>query len=433
MSELRSRILSIADSGWESHGLSLLLDEDHNEIGKICYQKEGSCTSPEIDSGIPGCRWHCIDLDADIPKDSRIDIILKISDDRSNWKDLVGRTVTSEDLRYVPISAIGGRYLKLVLTLHKDGEDAPVLRKVTINYPRPPYLSYLPALYQDDSASKDFLERFLSIFESEMYDLEETISRIPDLFDPSRTPERFVPWLAEWLSLDLYQLLGEKNRAYILRARGFYGQKGTAPGLASLVSFLTGNKCCVKEYMNNVFRSFGREHEEAKEVSDTGCTSFYHQTSLTVNTKDGTLLSDMGTYYDRVHYTVDTSNKGLIAPNVVGLFIFISCEPTIDKEELKKIIDSFLPIFVRVEIFLVELWDEAIDENGIQDAYKDLVQSLSEEFVVGVSGSYKDTVSWNWLLTYKKGSVSNDLCEKGRTNNLSYRTPQSNLITDNPL
>lgn len=425
MSELRSKTLSVADKDWVIVGLN--------------YK------SPTIDSGLPGCRWHCVDLDADIPKDSSIDISLKISEDGSNWKEWSGRTVTSEDMRYVPVRATDGRYLKLELTLHKGGEDAPVLRKVTIDYPRPSYLSYLPAAYQNDSASRDFLERFLSIFESEMYDIEETIARVPVLFDPSRTPERFVPWLAEWVSLDLYQLLREKNREYILRAMEFYRQKGTVKGLASLVSFLTGKECCVKEYMNNVFRTYGREHEEAEETNCGKCRLFYHETSKTLNTKfdplkdpkENDLVANMGTYLDEVHYTVDTSaiqplRDGRIHPSVIGIFIFLTAgeELIMEKKDLQKIIESFLPIFVVAKIFITEsTWEENLSKDKFSDAHWDLIQTAQIEKFKMVRGVYRDSASWKWLFTYMK-SGSGSPSDTGITNNPSYRTPHSELDID---
>jgi len=440
LSELRSKTLSVADEDWIAVGLSPIIDKDQKKIGMICETDEGKCASPTIDSGLSGCRWHCIDIDADIPKGSSIDISFKISEDGSNWKEWSGRTVTPEDLRYVPVRATGGRYLALELTLHKGGEDAPVLRNVTINYPRPSYLSYLPAIYQNDSACRDFLDRFLSIFESEMYDLEETIARAPVLFDPSKAPERFVPWLAEWVSLDLYQLLREKNREYILRAMEFYKQKGTVKGLASLVSFLTGKECCVKEYMNNVFRTYGREHEEAEEINCGKCRLFYHRTSRTLNTnpKENDLLAKMGTYLDEVHYTVDTSaiqpeSNGRIHPNVIGIFIFLPAGERLemDEKDLLKIIESFLPIFVVPKIFIAEsTWEEKLSKDKFSDAYWDSIQTPQDEKFKKIRGTYRDFSNWKWLFTYMKSSDAGSLSESGLTNDPSYRTPHSELNTD---
>ena len=123
----------------------------------------------------------------------------------------------------------------------------------------------------------------------------------------------------------------------------FYRQKGTASGLASLVSFLTGRECCVKEYMNNVFRSYGREHHEADEIKDIGqCQRFFHDRSETVDTDpQHGMISNMGKYLDRVHYTFDSRADGKYSTHGVGLFIFLKPGETlqINEDELKKIIE----------------------------------------------------------------------------------------------
>jgi phage tail-like protein len=227
-------------------------------------------------------------------------------------------------------------------------------------------------VYQEESASKEFLERFLSVFESALHDSEETISRIPRYFDPMATPDEFVPWLARWLSLDLYELLEleDKNREFILRAVEFYKQKGTVSGIAALVSFLTDKKCCVKEYRNNVFRSYGMEHNEEDEIVDISecreniertaeniiCTKFHRETSKTVDTTKPDLLANIDEYCDKIHYVTETSKDGRYSPHVIGLFIFLDAGEkfVIDEDELRKIINTFLPVFVRAEIITVE-------------------------------------------------------------------------------
>ncbi len=297
---------------------------------------------------------------------------------------------------------------------------------------RQSYLRYLPAVYQEDDRSRDFLDRFLSIFESRLSDSEELISRLPSYFDPKSTPESFLPWLAGWLALDLYPLLGDKNRDFILRAMEFYRLKGTAGGLASLVSFLTEKECCVKEYMNNVFRSYGREHDEAVKSEDEGrCTGFYHNTSMTVDTDPGKrIVSKMGGYDDEVHYTYDASDDGRFSPRVVGIFIFLRQGDTLpmNEEDLKKIIDAFIPAFIRVDIITVESFDEGYFLERIDDSYDDWVRVGSEERFSAVEGSYVDAASFHWLCAYRKGAE-----DGGRTNNPDYRTPHSHLRTAHPL
>jgi phage tail-like protein len=337
------------------------------------------------------------------------------------------------------------RYITLEIYFHGDNRDSslsyskvtPTLRQVKIYYPRESYLRYLPAIYQDDDDSKDFLERFLSVFESMLYVSEETISNLPSYFDPQSTPDGFMEWLASWLALDRYELLGDKNREFILRAVEFYKQKGTASGLANLVSFLTGLDCCAKEYMNNVFRSYGREHKEAHfEIGcDNRCTRFFHDISKTVDTADSLVLEQIGSYEDRTHYTFDLSAEGKYSSHVVGLFIFIKQgeKLLINQDELKKIIDAFLPVFIRVYITTVESFDEVYYLDSIYEFYEDNVYDRNspgedELKLTDISGSYMDTANFEWLIT--------NLIVAGEwikiTNSRHYRTSHSCIIPSNP-
>jgi len=255
-------------------------------------------------------------------------------------------------------------------------------------------------------------------------------------------PKGFYLWLASWLSLDLYQRLGDKNRKFILHAVEFYKQKGTASGIANLVSFLTGQPCYVKEYMNNVFRSYGMEHRgeeetddemrehmrkcrsNTKKVEDIECTKFYRKTSKTVDTRNPDLLANMGEYCDEVHYVVDTSEKGRYHPRVIGLFVFLPQGEghSVDEDGLLKVVKSFLPVFVRAKINLVELpRDEKYYLSTIIEGRKDHIHGFPEERIKALQGVYIDHVDWDWLYTCSAGHP------EGTTNNVDYRTPHSEM------
>jgi phage tail-like protein len=296
-------------------------------------------------------------------------------------------------------------------------------------------LEYLPEIYRYQ-APDNFLEHFLSPFASMLNEFDEKISSIPDYFDPATVPPPdeltgdFIPWLAQWLSLDLYELLGEKNKEFILKAVEFYKQKGTVPRIVNLLTFLTGKTCCVKEYANNVFRSYGMEHHGENEMPTAGpkeCKKFFRTTSKTVDTKNKDLLAKIHKhqgYEDEVHYVTDTGISGKYAGNVIGLYIFINsseAEFKFEKEQFHKIIKTFLPVFVRLEIFIVEMIDysEKYPLNSIIDAYQDRVRDTRAEKIKPLTGVYIDQVNWNWLIT-------NDTAQ-GRTNNKQYRTPHNGI------
>ncbi|MFY1112647.1 MAG: phage tail protein [Methanosarcinaceae archaeon] len=410
-------------------------------------EKAGTYISRPLDSGISGCIWHRIVLDSEIPENSALKVSFYTSESEDleeNWSEpLIFKKAKDALLQAEP-----GRYIRLKIDFLCEGEESPVLRGIKVYYPGTSYLRYLPAIYQEDADSRDFMGLFLSLFESELYDSEEKISRISSYFDPMAAPKDFVPWLASWLSLDLYDILEEdKKREFILRAVEFYKMKGTVEGLASLVSFLTGLKCCVKEYMNNVFRTWGMEHDETDEIINPGgdvinggCTTFYSETS---KTWDESLPKNIGKYRDRLHYVIDTGENGRYAPNFIGLFIFIEKDKKllVEKDQLPKIINSFLPVFVRVEISVQDLYREICDIGKIDDKYEISITHEFLEKVMGVTGSYNDSTSWKCLCTYgpehnthgPKHWTCGPGFECGKTNDLECRTLHTGLRVEHPI
>jgi len=397
-------------------------------------KKDGCYYSSPLDSGILDCRWHRVVIDADIPENSTLTLSFhtsekketKINCESIHWS---GRRVFTK-ARDALIQVKPGKYLTLRIDFHREGTDSPVLKQVKIYYPRLSYLRYLPDVYQENKESSEFLERFLSIFESAQYESEEKISSIPLHLDPMAASKEFYQWLASWLSLDLYELLKDRNREFILRAAELYKQKGTVSGIASLVSFLTGDKkVLIKEYMNNVFRSYGMKHYETDEtdvpINGLRCKNYYHTTSHTLDTENAQLMTKRGGYEDEVHYTIDTSQEGRYSPNVIGIFIFLPSEEKliVDEDQLLKIIRSFLPVFVRAEISIVQEYIETYCTNRILEEYADSIHEFMENRV-RIWGVYRDGVDWNWLYAYSdKHRCPDDKC----TNNPKYRTPHSKI------
>jgi len=430
MSKIREfKFRALTSEDWIEGNLEDLVAQDVVQL--VDDKLTGTYTSQLLDSGIAGCRWHRIVLDADIPENTTLEVSFCTTNEQEAEENWSG-TIIFKNTKDALVEAPAGRYIKLRIKFYRRDIEmqSPVFRQVKIYYPRLSYLRYLPATYQEDAESKEFLEQFLSIFESFLYDKEEIISEISKYFDPIAAPEDFVNWLANWMSLDLYELLGEKNREFILRAVEFYKQKGTVSGIANLVSFLTGKKCCVKEYMNNVFRSYGMDkcrENEKEEIDGWECTKFYRKVSKTVDTTDSELLENMNKYEDEMHYVTDSSENGLYSRNVIGLFIYIS-SPEQEfriKEELHKIIATFLPVFVRAEIKVIEEVDfyEIYNINSITDEYKQKIHAKKGEEYDNVQGVYADSTNWNWLYTYYEGYDSH-------TNDLQYRTPHNKIGVD---
>ena len=133
-----------------------------------------------------------------------------------------------------------------------DNRASPALHQVRVTFDAEGWLRYLPAIYQQDPGSRDFLTRLLALFESLLADTGQTIDNLPRLMDPWAAPDKpqapWLTWLAGWLALDLDDTWDDaRRRLVVAEAFALYGQRGTAAGLRRLVSLAAGAPAYVHE------------------------------------------------------------------------------------------------------------------------------------------------------------------------------------------
>jgi phage tail-like protein len=249
-----------------NQGIALLKTQD-------TFTKEpGVYYSKTLDSGIQHCQWHRLALEVDLPPKTLLDVYYYSSDD-PNLKDKIDQilsdpakstedkanSIDNEIVTWVdpeknPKDMLfrkkKGRYLWLKLALSTfDEKVRPAVMEMRVYYPRTSYLRYLPAVYQEDPISSEFLERFLSLFETVFYGLETEISGVFKHFNPDTTPENFLTWLASWLNFGLEEAWPEgKKREFIRRASELYKLKGTPLGIQRLIEIYTGKTPLIIEY-----------------------------------------------------------------------------------------------------------------------------------------------------------------------------------------
>lgn len=124
------------------------------------------------------------------------------------------------------------------------------------------YLHHLPSLFSEDV----FLGRFLLAFEQVLtgvdapegapaQGLEQTIAALAALFDPARTPEGFLPWLAGWAALSLetdWSVV--QQRAFLSRVIPLYRRRGTRENLRDLLRIYTGSDPQISEGGDSPFQ-----------------------------------------------------------------------------------------------------------------------------------------------------------------------------------
>ncbi len=218
------------------------------------HGQTGTLTTQELDSGIEGCVWHRIMLDADILTGTTIVVVPHVYATKGSdtVSDLVpAPIVLSGDARDCLIQGQAGQYLKLYLTFNGNGVATPVLRSVKIWFPRQDWLKYLPALYQQDEESRSFLSRFLSILQTDFDGFDETIDNIWTYFDPSSVPNDWFLWLAAWIALPINPLWTDAQKRSVLKNAGQqYRLRGTPAGLQQLISDYANVSARLFEHFN---------------------------------------------------------------------------------------------------------------------------------------------------------------------------------------
>jgi phage tail-like protein len=104
-------------------------------------------------------------------------------------------------------------------------------------------LRLLPGVFQRTAREGSPLAALLGVMEALHAPSEQVLENLDALFDPRRAPDRFVPFLARWVDLDLPVTTG-LGRLRELAAAGveLSRWRGTARGLLLFLSTATGRK-----------------------------------------------------------------------------------------------------------------------------------------------------------------------------------------------
>lgn len=226
---------------------------------------EGVWLSRALDSAEAETIWHKLTLDADIPEGTQLRIRYFASDSPElvlkgqlrKVDDWVSRAdITFEEKRSAlapywsepivnPRDALffgaRGRYLWLMIEWIGSERLTPMLSRMRVYFPRESPLSYLPAVYQEEPSSRDFLERYLSLFGTLLDSVEEQIDAMPRQFDRERTSGGSLRWLASWLGMEIDESwTDEWVRRFLRVAPELYRYRGTKRGIERAVEICTG-------------------------------------------------------------------------------------------------------------------------------------------------------------------------------------------------
>jgi phage tail-like protein len=260
---------------------------------------KGEYISKALDSRDAGTIWHKLSLEAVSAPNTQIQISFWAADDKGmkfgskepnldDFLDATARldvTVDSQrtelqdrlaDLDQLEWSrpivnssdaliAAQGRYLWARIDLIGNELESPSVHSLRVDYPRTSYLRYLPAVYQEDERSRDFLERFLSLFETFYAEIEARVDHMARCFDPDASVGSgdFLSWLSTWLAISVDNNWDEaKLRVLVKRASEIYKQRGTRAAIGEMIEIFTGQQPIIVEHNQTSCDSWSLQKQE---------------------------------------------------------------------------------------------------------------------------------------------------------------------------
>ncbi|HEX6354199.1 phage tail protein [Actinophytocola sp.] len=210
------------------------------------FKNTGTFTTCRIDSGISRCRWHRVRVDADVPPGTAVSVAIVVSE---------GGQFAATDWQTAPpgvtdflVDQPPGRYLTARVTLSGDTSTTPVLHRIRLDFPRTTSADLLPPAFRQDPAADDFTERFLSLFDATLAEIDQVIERYPALLDPAGVPDRALPWLAGLLGLSFESgWNAETRRALLAAAPELYRRRGTPWALTQAIKIVFGVQPVIDE------------------------------------------------------------------------------------------------------------------------------------------------------------------------------------------
>jgi phage tail-like protein len=230
------------------------------------YALLGQYLSEPLDSGVPSCRWHRVRVDADVPAGTTLEIAVATTDgpvagrvphlaSAGPWSAFPAGDPHPDDwfeagpgVVDVPLRTPAGRYAYVRARLTGDGTASPAVHQIRLDLPRHTSLDELPAIYGEDLEAKDFTERFLSLFDAQLEDVDEGVARLDALLDAQALPDDALGWLAGLIGLGFEaEMSVEQRRTLIARAPDLYRRRGTPSGLVDTLRYALGIEAIVEE------------------------------------------------------------------------------------------------------------------------------------------------------------------------------------------
>lgn len=170
-----------------------------------------------------------------------------------------------------------GRYIWIKLEFVAPEERSIRLDKLRLLLRSESMMDYLPEVYRAEDGVNGFMSRYISIFDSIFFDMDDRISALDRGFDYRSAKGNMLKYFAEWLEIDdAAYLSDEELRRKISAVPEDYRHIGTKRGLSDWIESEYGLKPNIIEYFsvrNMVYE--GKDRECYKRLFGTNPYSFF--------------------------------------------------------------------------------------------------------------------------------------------------------------
>ena len=216
---------------------------------------QGDYVTGPIDSMIPHCRWHRVQIDIQLPPQSSFVVEIATAEDR-DARNLRWQKIESNPSDFL-VDQPPGRFLFLKVRLLGNPES-PVIKQIRLDFPRVTSLDQLPSVYREDPEAEAFTERFLSLFDSTMEELDRAIERSSEYLDVDLAPPESLRWLATLLGIQADSTwTPDQVRDILRRAPELYRIRGTKEGLVQALKLVFGEQLQPVVHERSKNRSWG--------------------------------------------------------------------------------------------------------------------------------------------------------------------------------
>lgn len=172
---------------------------------------------------------------------------------------------------------LSGRYIWIKLDFVMLDRDPVELTKLKLLLKSESMMQYLPEVYRASDGENGFMTRFMSIFDSIFFDMDERIAKARSSLDYRIADGEMLRYLAGWIMTEDAAYLGtDELRRKIRRTASDHRRMGTRRGLSDWIEQEYGVKPNIIEYFSvRKLVSEGKDREVYKRLFGTNPYKFY--------------------------------------------------------------------------------------------------------------------------------------------------------------